>query len=424
MKEKISILDFIPKKVLCGKNSTPYPLCVKEDNSNYLFFSYIIDGNNNSKREHSLCLPRFINKNNETFEVLGLLQAEMGKTNNGCMVFCNHEYRLVNKVMNWFEKEFELPSREWKWYIKVNINEPINQDYKKEIENKVTNHWLSKTNIKENMKRPKVVSYIKNTKNTKLKFYDYGTLIIEYKSNLFSQIIKRFVKSMSYNMLEFEEDCIRSFIRGILAGEGCVNHHKKSRHYSVHISACASKERNIYQACLSKLGIEIKHYEDYKEMLISKRENLIKLLQQRLMCLSPKKYNKFLFMMQQYPGIKEETGYFSENKTPWNKIPQEKINKIIELHKQDPKLSTNKIAKELGISQIKVQRVLKENNLGKRLVKTPEDKRKQIAIFASQNPSLRQYEIAQQFNVHESVVRRAVHKYPVIIESFLKELIS
>lgn len=412
MKEKISILDFIPKKVLCGKNQTPYPLCVKEDNSNYLFFSYIIDGNNNSKREHSLCLPKFINKNNETFEVLGLLQAEMGKTNNGCIAFCNHEYKLINKVIRWFEQELDFTREGWKWYIKVNINEPINQGYKKEIESKVINYWVNKTALSLEQAYPKKVGYIKNTKNKRLGHYDYGTIIIENKANLFSQIIKNFVKKITKNILKFNRDEIRSFMKGIIAGESNVENNKQSGHRRVFINAKYFEERELFQNCLRELGIDSTNYENFVGLIISKRENLIKLLQQRLMCLSPKKYNKFLFMMQQYPGIKEETGYFSEDKTPWNKIPQDKINKIVELHKQNPELPSKEIAKELGISQIKVQRVLKENNLGKRLVKTPEDKRKQIAIFASQNPNLRQYEIAQQFNVHESVVRRVIHKHP------------
>lgn len=74
-------------------------------------------------------------------------------------------------------------------------------------------------------------------------------------------------------------------------------------------------------------------------------------------------------------------------------------------------MPTKMIAEQIGVSQIKVQRVLKENSLGKRVVKTSEELRKQIAEFYKQNPNLKQYELAKKFNVHESVVRRAVRKY-------------
>ena len=257
MGEKISILDFIPFNVLCGKNQTPYPLQIKED-SEFLFLSYTTNQYNNSQREHFLSLPKLINKNNETFEVLGLLQAEMGKTNNGCITFCNHEYQIIKKVMKWFEKELELSYDEWRWYTKVNINEPEDEDYRNEIENKVINYWLSKTEIKESMKHPKVVTYIKNTKNKKLGFYDYGTLIIEHKSNLFSQIIKNYVKLMSQNMVNLEESYIRSFMKGIIAGEGTVELYKPDKRYRIHISVTKEDEKDLYQTCLKKLDIESK----------------------------------------------------------------------------------------------------------------------------------------------------------------------
>lgn len=315
-------------------------------------------------------------------------------------------------MVRWFEKEFDLQPEKWSWYTTLNINEPEDLEYKREIEAKVISHWLSKTKIKDYMKNPKAVTYIKNTNNKKLKQEDYGTLTIQYKSNLFSQIIKRFVKTVLNSLAYLEEEYIRGFMRGIIAGEGSVNHHKESKHYNVHISACSEKERYIYQVCLNKLGIEIKHYKDYKEMVISRRENLIQLLKQRLMTLSPSKYAKFHSMMQQYKGIKEETNYFKpKGQNVWNKFPEEITNKIVELYKTNPNTPTKQIAEQVGVSKIKVQRVLKESNLGKRLIKTPEDIRRQIAEFAKQNPKLRQYEIAKRFNVHETVVRRSIKKY-------------
>ena len=60
-----------------------------------------------------------------------------------------------------------------------------------------------------------------------------------------------------------------------------------------------------------------------------------------------------------------------------------------------------------------MQRVLKDKNLGKRLIKTPESKRKDIVKFAQENLNLTHKQIADMLNVHESVVRRAVAKYKV-----------
>ena len=315
----------------------------------------------------------------------------------------------MNKVILWFSKNFEFSSDRWRWYIKLNMQEPLDEKYKKEVEEKVINHWLRQTKISYEMRHPKTVSYIKNIPHIKLKDNYYGSLIIEYKCNLFSQIIKNYVKLMFYSLINYGNESVKSFMKGIIAGEGCVENNKQYKRYRIYITAAKQEERNLFQKYLNFLNIPSKQYCD-DLLIISQRENLIKLLNQRLMALSPKKYAKFFYMMQQYPKIKEETCYFKEKgKNVWNKISEEKIKKIIELYNSGS-TRTLDIAKEVGISQIKVQRVLKENNLGKRIIKTNDEKRKEIAAFYKSH-NLTQKEVAKIFKVHESVVVRAILKY-------------
>src|SRR3990167_9877259 len=140
MIESLDLMDFIPNVVYCGKGSVPKNLNKNYDNK-YINLSYITEGYNNSTKEYSLTIPRKIEKTIRTFEVLGLLQAEMGKTQNGNLSFANNEPKIINYVLNWFKKELELDESIWRWSIKLNINDPENQNYKKEIENKVINYW-------------------------------------------------------------------------------------------------------------------------------------------------------------------------------------------------------------------------------------------------------------------------------------------
>ena len=195
----------------------------------------------------------------------------------------------------------------------------------------------------------------------------------------------------------------------MIAGEGCVESDAKCKKFRVHISAAKSEEKEIYTGLLKKLNIVAYNYPGDK-IVISKRENLIQLLKQRLMTLHPKKYNKFLHMMQKYPHISEETKYFTGEKKIWNKITEEKTNKILELY-QSGITKTSEIAENLGINQIKVQRLLKENNLGYRRTKFLESKRKEIANFAKDNPKLNMEKISKIFGVSKSVVSRAYIKY-------------
>mgnify|MGYP001589606856 FL=1 len=142
----IDLLEFIPKKILTQNSNKEIEPVIKFVDK-YLDVYYTTKHSNGGWKEHSIYIPRQITGSARTFEVLGLLQAEMGKTNNGCLSFANHEPKIINYILNWFEKELELNKNEWKWSIKLNINEPIDLSYKKQIEEKVISHWISKTKI-------------------------------------------------------------------------------------------------------------------------------------------------------------------------------------------------------------------------------------------------------------------------------------
>lgn len=112
---------------------------------------------------------------------------------------------------------------------------------------------------------------------------------------------------------------------------------------------------------------------------------------------------------KEFPELKEYRKQFKNE--IWNKIPKEKVNKIMELYKLGT-TRTTEIAKILEISKIKVNRVLKENNLGKRRVKDyPESLKKKIVKYAKKNPKISQREITEKFNISEQAVRRALQKY-------------
>ena len=75
------------------------------------------------------------------------------------------------------------------------------------------------------------------------------------------------------------------------------------------------------------------------------------------MTLSPKKYNKFLRMVSLYQEFKGLDEWKNKLQKPWNKTPQKVVNQIVELHNQHPEWSAWKIAQQVGVSDIKVQRV-------------------------------------------------------------------
>jgi len=413
-KEIIDLLQYLPTDIITQEEKR-YPLYVQHDEIS-IGLSYQAQLHNQTgecgAQEFSCTIPRYITKNERTFEVIGLLQAEMGKTQNGNLSFANHEYCIINIVMAWFEKELHLDKEKWKWSAKVNINEPADSAYKQLVELKVVDHWTTRAHVTEEQAYPKRVTYIKNTTNKRLKHSDYGTIVLEYKNNLFSQIIKNFVRKITYKQIVNEkEEYIRGYMRGIIAGEGCIEVDNAIKKYRVHISVSKEDEKERYYECLKKLGIKSIIYPGDK-LVISKRENNVQMLMQKLITLSHEKYSKFLAMMQQYQDITRETGYFiGKRQHIWNKYPQETISKIIELYKEGI-TSTKDIANQVGVSTIKVNRVLRENNLReKKLVNYGEEIKKKIIMYIKENPTMSNEQVARVFDISRSAIQRVRTKH-------------
>jgi len=365
------MIDFVPERVKSQKDQDKEFELEKRQDEIYLILCYRTVLHNHTGavgfKYYNLIIPKTVTRNPFTFEVLGLLQAEMGKQQDGKVVFCNHEYKLVNKVLLWFESELALPKDKWKWYIKVNINEPSNNCYKEIIEKKTIDHWTHRTGLSLQNAYPKTVSYIKNTKNQTLRNSDYGTLIIENANNLFSQIVKNFVNKMSRSMLSYHTDELRHYMRGIIAGESNVECNKNEGHFRVMICAKDLGERLLYKEYLNRLGIDSTVYNKFLSLVISKKDNILELLKQKMMTLSPEKYSKFLNMAKLYKNFDELKLWEEKLQKPHNKKPDWLINEVIELHFSEPNAPAWKLAEQLQglVSDIFVQRTRKQLNLSK-----------------------------------------------------------
>jgi hypothetical protein len=307
-KQRIDLREFIPQKIQSGRFGHVYDTHVEELEDHYLIY-YLTEVHNKvgiypAAKKYSDKIKKSVSRRSLTFEVLGLLQGEMSKTYNKTIIFANCEPNINREVMDWFSNELGITHDDWHWYIKVNINKPDDFAYQKQIEDKVISYWLKETKINLERRYPTTVSYIKHTVNKILRENDYGTLIIEYKSNIVSEIFKNFVKKITYeHLVNCKHEEIKSFMRGIIAAESTVEIHHPSMKYRVFITAFQKDERDIYQKCLQKLNIESKQYENYQHLVISKRKNNFKLLELDLMSLNPTKFRKFKELIGcYYPG--------------------------------------------------------------------------------------------------------------------------
>ena len=72
---------------------------------------------------------------------------------------------------------------------------------------------------------------------------------------------------------------------------------------------------------------------------------------------------------------------------------------------------TKDIGEKVGVSKITINRILKANNLGKRLVKTSKEMTEKVIELHNKNPSAYAYKIANQLGLHKARVERIRRKY-------------
>jgi hypothetical protein len=245
-------------------------------------------------------VPAHIPKTINTYEVLGLLQAEMGKKPDGKVNFSNHEVPIINQVVDWFANELGVPPSMWHWYVKFYAKEPLDTEYRQEIERKAKNYWLSQTRIDKQMANGKTACFVSCSPHTAIADNDFGTLVIEFKHNLFSQLVKRMVQSTFKTLSTEEKSLIRAFMRGLIAGEATVEHSPSEGTYRIQIAACQRNERDLIQRALMAIGIESQQYLNSHAVFISRKRNNTTLQQQDMLGLSPEKRVQFQNMMKSY----------------------------------------------------------------------------------------------------------------------------
>ena len=158
------------------------------------------------------------------FEVVGLLQAEMSKTQDRKITFANSEPVIINLVMDWFNKALNINFSDWRWYVKLN-QKPLNEDLKSQIDSELEEYWITESKISYEKMNKTVVSYIRQTTNNIAA--NNGTLIIEYNSKIITTIIQNMLNVMQEKITNCTEEQIIYFMRGIIAGEGCIEINEK-----------------------------------------------------------------------------------------------------------------------------------------------------------------------------------------------------
>lgn len=278
-----------------------YPVTLQEEDAFYaVTYSVPVHnhtGNTGKTRNFTYTLPKQIFLTEEAFEVFGILQGEMSKTHRGPLTICNSEPSMMKKVLRWFEGCASFPVSSWKWYIRMNIP-PVSKDCGDQLTSELVEFWMNQCNISYQQRYPKTITYTPKSRN--LVATNEGSLIIETRGTIFVQFVQSLIYHISQSIGNYDRDLISAYMRGIIAAEGCINYKLQTGHRRVFISASKQKERDIFIACLEKLGIESYDCKAISDIVISRKKNLLRMHELGLVSLHPDKHDRFLEMLNSY----------------------------------------------------------------------------------------------------------------------------
>lgn len=169
---KVIIAKFKPKH----KNYYAFKEIVVPKDHILPWYSWKCGGNQSTKKNNGirfvhLLLPKFLLADNLTMNAIGLLQAEMTKSDGlSSVIFTNSEPNLVNTIFEFFQR-FGISKSLWRWDITFNFKLLRNEteEEKSVRESQSLNFWLSKCGLDISKSHYKIFYYTGNRNYVNMK---------------------------------------------------------------------------------------------------------------------------------------------------------------------------------------------------------------------------------------------------------------
>jgi len=290
---------------------------------------------NNGIRFNYLITNRYIILDKLTLKALGLLQAEMTKSNGllSSIIFVNSQPELINIIMKFFEKYYHIKKINWAWNISFNYKLK-NEEVRKETnlrEKLATKFWEKSCKLHNNKKLINFIYYTGNKKYTRMSpnTKKYGSVRILYSNLLLNRLILNILNSIKKVIQN--NNLIVFYLQGLFAGEGDIKLTSSGSIDSVRLGCTNLKEKKYYIKLLKRLQIKSKLEENY--ICVNNRKNFIKMYKLGLLKLHQQRYKKFLngFLKFRYNPtqnyLKEQL--INIKKEIYKKVLNEQFHKVV-----------------------------------------------------------------------------------------------
>ena len=258
-------------------------------------------------------IPRYLKLDTNLFEVFGLYQGEGYKKtpiSGTRLEFVNCDKDIINIILKFFKKRFNIPIERWSVYINYVYNKENLKSH-----NKLVLYWYNETKIpKSNFRKTQYL------KGKCIKSASFGTLHILIPSCVLGEICLGILDHLEILSTKNEKHAA-AFLRGLMAADGSAIEHQYKHNKTlrnVDLAIETQKEIMLYKKILNKLNIEVKDYSAHSRKLsVCGWDNFYKLAKINIFELHRKKVNsfkngfsnhKYTLMIKKYlsPLLKEE----------------------------------------------------------------------------------------------------------------------
>jgi len=267
-------------------------------------FKFVYKTNSRHKNKELVfesIIPKKIPLDTQTLNVIGLLEAEMTKrgTKNH-IVFTNSESKLINEILDWFQKYFEIKRNQWKWLIEFNKKLVNYESYKetKAREMSSINFWVKNSKINKENHYPKWCVYRGLDEGSLETENKWGILIVTYGNTAIRKVVSDILKRFPEFIDKLSKRELSFYLNGLFCGEGGVSYSPKACVRRAFVSSYDEEILSRVQRALKKLNVD--HNKSGHDIFISDCRSMFQLYIFNFFSLHPEKWLNFLKILLTY----------------------------------------------------------------------------------------------------------------------------